>query len=76
MLGDNVIVATSDVHLGYYCSDENLFKRFLDDVVDTKEVTHFVLVGDILDMLNYGTTSRNCYNSVPFTPFAYLSPIL
>jgi UDP-2,3-diacylglucosamine pyrophosphatase LpxH len=50
LLGDNVIVATSDVHLGYYCSDENLFKRFLDDVVDTKEVTHFVLVGDILDM--------------------------
>lgn len=50
MLGDNVIIATSDVHLGYYCSDENLFKKFLDDVVDTKEVTHFVLVGDILDM--------------------------
>jgi len=22
MLGDNVIVATSDVHLGYFCSDE------------------------------------------------------
>ena len=44
------MVAASDVHLGYYCCDENLFRKFLDDIVDIKEVTHFVLAGDILDM--------------------------
>ena len=44
------MVATLDVHLGYYCCDENLFKKFLDDIVDTEEVTHLVLAGDFLDM--------------------------
>jgi UDP-2,3-diacylglucosamine pyrophosphatase LpxH len=48
--GDNVIIATSDVHLGYYCSDQSLFKKFLDDIVDKEDVEYFVLVGDILDM--------------------------
>lgn len=45
-----MIVAVSDLHLGTPYSDKSLFTTFLDDVVDTKEVDHFVLVGDILDM--------------------------
>jgi UDP-2,3-diacylglucosamine pyrophosphatase LpxH len=36
--------------LGYWWSNENLFREFLDDIVDTEEVTHLVLAGDILDM--------------------------
>jgi UDP-2,3-diacylglucosamine pyrophosphatase LpxH len=48
--GDKVIIAVSDVHLGYYCADKCQFTQFLDDIVSSEDVEHFVLAGDILDM--------------------------
>ncbi|MGD0533897.1 MAG: metallophosphoesterase [Methanoregula sp.] len=46
-----VIVATSDVHLGYENAEKAAFDCFLDTVVrDDPTVTHLVLIGDIVDM--------------------------
>lgn len=45
-----MIVAVSDVHLGTSQSDKNQFEKFLNDVVDKEQVSHFVLAGDIVDM--------------------------
>lgn len=45
-----MIIAVSDVHLGHYCSDKRQFTKFLDEIVGSKKVEHFVLAGDIIDM--------------------------
>ena len=44
-----MIIATSDVHLGYSKSDKASFTRFLDWVAIQEDVTDLVLAGDILD---------------------------
>jgi UDP-2,3-diacylglucosamine pyrophosphatase LpxH len=45
-----VIVAVSDVHLGYEHSDYLVFSAFLDYIKADDSVTHLVLLGDIVDM--------------------------
>lgn len=44
-----MIIATSDVHLGYSKSDRVEFARFLDWVAVQEDVTDLVLAGDILE---------------------------
>jgi UDP-2,3-diacylglucosamine pyrophosphatase LpxH len=46
-----VIVATSDQHLGSDTSNKSSFEEFLDQIIraDTT-ITHFVLLGDVVDM--------------------------
>jgi UDP-2,3-diacylglucosamine pyrophosphatase LpxH len=41
---------TSDQHLGYANSDKNAFNAFLDELAHEHDVTHFVLLGDFVDM--------------------------
>lgn len=45
-----MIIAVSDVHLGYYRADVAQFKNFLENVADKSDVNHFVLLGDIIDL--------------------------
>lgn len=46
-----MIIAISDVHLGYEKSDKDNFKRFIDNYVseELNKADHFVLLGDIFD---------------------------
>jgi UDP-2,3-diacylglucosamine pyrophosphatase LpxH len=44
------VVVTSDQHLGYPESDKAAFIAFLDNLRQDTEVTHFVLLGDVVDM--------------------------
>jgi UDP-2,3-diacylglucosamine pyrophosphatase LpxH len=44
-----MIIVVSDVHLGYEKSNKNDFLRFLEEC-DSKNIEHFVLLGDILDL--------------------------
>jgi len=44
------VVVVSDVHLGYDCSDRDKFDQFLDHLSQDSDATHFVLLGDIVDM--------------------------
>ena len=44
------VVVTSDHHLGYANSDKAAFNRFLDDIAQEDDLTHFVLLGDVVDM--------------------------
>ena len=41
---------TSDQHLGYENCDKKAFNTFLDQLAGEKDVTHFVLLGDFVDM--------------------------
>jgi len=45
-----MIIALSDVHLGYYQSDVKNFKEFLESLKNNDEIEHVVLLGDFLDM--------------------------
>lgn len=45
-----MIVAVSDMHLGYCYCNEPLFRDFLDGIVTDKDVEHLVLVGDTFEM--------------------------
>lgn len=49
-IGDDVIVAVSDMHLGYCYCNEPSFREFFDEIVCNKEVEHLVLVGDTFEM--------------------------
>jgi len=44
------ILAVSDVHLGCSDSDAKSFRAFLSGVTKRKDVEHFVIVGDFVDM--------------------------
>ena len=44
------VVVVSDIHLGYDCSDRAKFDQFLDHLGQDKDATHFVLLGDVVDM--------------------------
>ena len=44
------VVVTSDQHLGYANSDKTAFNAFLDDLSQRSDVTHLVLLGDVVDM--------------------------
>lgn len=44
-----MIIAVSDVHLGYEKSNTKDFLRFLDEC-DSKKIDDFILLGDILDL--------------------------
>jgi UDP-2,3-diacylglucosamine pyrophosphatase LpxH len=44
------VVVTSDQHLGYANSDKSAFNAFLDHLAQDSEATHFVLLGDVVDM--------------------------
>jgi UDP-2,3-diacylglucosamine pyrophosphatase LpxH len=44
------VVATSDHHLGYANADKAAFNAFLDNLAQEDDVTHIVLLGDVVDM--------------------------
>jgi UDP-2,3-diacylglucosamine pyrophosphatase LpxH len=48
--GFTKVVVTSDHHLGYANSDKTAFNAFLDELAQENDVTHFVLLGDVVDM--------------------------
>jgi UDP-2,3-diacylglucosamine pyrophosphatase LpxH len=48
--GGWMIVAVSDVHLGFSCCDEDPFRKFLEEISLNPHIDHVVLIGDIIDM--------------------------
>ena len=44
------VIAVSDQHLGYENSDKVAFNQFLDQLQEDRELTHLVLLGDVVDM--------------------------
>ncbi|MGA2461459.1 MAG: UDP-2,3-diacylglucosamine diphosphatase [Candidatus Bathyarchaeia archaeon] len=44
------VVVTSDQHLGYANADKTAFNAFLDNLSQESDVTHMVLLGDVVDM--------------------------
>jgi UDP-2,3-diacylglucosamine pyrophosphatase LpxH len=44
------VVVTSDHHLGYEKSDKASFDAFLETLAKDNDITHFVLLGDVVDM--------------------------
>ncbi|MGP8070480.1 MAG: UDP-2,3-diacylglucosamine diphosphatase [Candidatus Bathyarchaeia archaeon] len=44
------VVVTSDQHLGYANADKTSFNAFLDNLSQQGDVTHLVLLGDVVDM--------------------------
>jgi UDP-2,3-diacylglucosamine pyrophosphatase LpxH len=44
------VIVTSDHHLGYANSDKTAFNAFLDELAQENDVTHIVLLGDVVDM--------------------------
>lgn len=44
------VVVTSDQHLGSATADKEAFNAFLDGLRDDCSLTHFVLLGDVVDM--------------------------
>jgi len=49
-VGTTRVIVTSDQHLGYANSDKTAFNAFLDELAQEKDVTHLVLLGDVVDM--------------------------
>jgi len=45
-----LLIAVSDIHLGYRHCDRDAFSRFLDWVAVQEDVSDFVVCGDLLDM--------------------------
>jgi UDP-2,3-diacylglucosamine pyrophosphatase LpxH len=45
-----MIVALSDVHLGFSCCEEGPFRKFLKEISSNPHIDHVVLMGDIFDM--------------------------
>ena len=48
--GITKVVVTSDHHLGYANADKTAFNAFLDNLSQESDVTHMVLLGDVVDM--------------------------
>jgi UDP-2,3-diacylglucosamine pyrophosphatase LpxH len=48
--GATKVVVTSDHHLGYAGADKKAFNAFLDYLGEEGDVTHLVLLGDVVDM--------------------------
>ena len=48
--GTTKVVVTSDHHLGYANADKTAFNAFLDNLSQESDVTHMVLLGDVVDM--------------------------
>jgi UDP-2,3-diacylglucosamine pyrophosphatase LpxH len=44
------VVVTSDHHLGYAKADKTAFNAFLDNLTRENDLTHMVLLGDVVDM--------------------------
>lgn len=44
------VVVVSDQHLGYANADKTAFNAFLDNLSQRSDVTHLVLLGDVVDM--------------------------
>jgi UDP-2,3-diacylglucosamine pyrophosphatase LpxH len=44
------VVVVSDQHLGYANSDKTAFNAFLDNLTQESDLTHMVLLGDVVDM--------------------------
>ena len=44
-----VIVAISDVHLGYENCNKDVFQQFVEEVLEQNDIQHVVLLGDIVD---------------------------
>ena len=44
------VIVTSDQHLGYANADKTAFNAFLDNLSQESDVTHLVLLGDVVDM--------------------------
>lgn len=44
------VVVTSDHHLGYANADKTAFNGFLDELSQENDLTHLVLLGDVVDM--------------------------
>lgn len=47
---ESMIIAVSDVHLGYRFADAAQFEDFLKNVANDDEVNHLVLLGDMIDL--------------------------
>ncbi len=45
-----MIIAVSDIHLGYRYCDRDAFSQFLDWVAVQEDISDFVICGDLLDM--------------------------
>ena len=52
LLGRDImkVIVTSDHHLGYANCDKAAFNAFLDELAQENDLTHFVLLGDVVDM--------------------------
>jgi UDP-2,3-diacylglucosamine pyrophosphatase LpxH len=48
--GPTRVIVTSDHHLGYANADKAAFNAFLDELAQENDVTHLVLLGDVVDM--------------------------
>ena len=48
--GTTKVVVTSDHHLGYANADKAAFNAFLDNLTQEDDLTHMVLLGDVVDM--------------------------
>jgi UDP-2,3-diacylglucosamine pyrophosphatase LpxH len=68
-----VIVVTSDHHLGYESSDKAAFNAFLDQILGDTSVTHFVLLGDVVDMWRRDASGVFLENRDTFDRIAALS---
>ena len=44
------VIVTSDHHLGYANCDKAAFNSFLDELAQENDLTHLVLLGDVVDM--------------------------
>jgi UDP-2,3-diacylglucosamine pyrophosphatase LpxH len=57
-----MIVAISDVHLGYENCNKDLFLRFIQEFLEQEDIEHLVLLGDIVDFwrrLSMGVVLEN-----------------
>ena len=48
--GTTKVVVISDQHLGYANADKTAFNEFLDNLSQESDLTHLVLLGDVVDM--------------------------
>lgn len=67
-----MIIVVSDVHLGYEKSNKNHFLRFLEEC-NSKNIEHFVLLGDILDLWRRNNAKIVTENAEILTKIANLN---
>jgi len=68
-----VIVAASDQHLGSDRSDKSSFDGFLDQILADTTITHFVLLGDVVDMWRRDASGVFLENRTTFDKIALIA---